>query len=266
MGQHFLEDGTVIETIIAGGALTRDDIVVEIGSGLGALTMPVLSRVCHVVAIEKDPLLMSLLRENIPPNDRGRITFVSGDVLKLDLKEIAQKFPQKIKVLGNLPYNISSPFLEKLVGNRRHFTMAILMFQYEFARRLVAEPGKKEYGSLSVIMQYYATITPLIEVSREAFYPKPKVNSMVLLIDFEKPHSFRAENEEFFQGVVKAAFGFRRKTLLNSLERGMRGLPKEMLEKVLKECDIDPRRRAETLTIDEYLRLSSAFTEDKTIS
>ncbi|HUU41270.1 MAG TPA: rRNA adenine dimethyltransferase family protein, partial [Desulfatiglandales bacterium] len=152
-----------------------------------------------------------------------------------------------------------SPFLEKLVLNRNYIRDAILMFQYELARRLIAEAGKKEYGALSVISRYYATLSPLIKVGRDSFYPKPKVDSMVLEIDFEKPYPLQAENEGLFQRIVKAAFSYRRKTILNSLGRGFKLVSKEIITEALEKCMIDPKRRAETLTIDDYIKLVSAL-------
>jgi len=263
LGQHFLEDPAIIDEIIAHARLNKNDVVVEIGSGLGALTIPILPHICHFVAIEKDPLLITILQERLSLKDKEKITFISGDVLKLDLQEICDRFERKIKIVGNLPYNIASPLLEKLTINRNYIRSAILMFQFEVAQRLTAIPGKKEYGALSVITQYYAQISPLIKIKRDAFYPKPKVDSMVLGIDFEKPYPFQAENEEFFHRIVKAAFSCRRKTILNSLERGMVSLSREMITKSLKECLIDPKRRAETLSIDEYIHLSSILTLPK---
>jgi 16S rRNA (adenine1518-N6/adenine1519-N6)-dimethyltransferase len=264
LGQHFLEDPGTVNKIIAHARFTENDVVVEIGSGLGALTIPILPHVCHVVAIEKDPLLIDLLKERMSLKDKEKITFISGDVLELDIKDIYDNYEKKIKVLGNLPYNISSPFLEKLIVNRDYIKTAILMFQYELAQRLIAGPKQKAYGALSVISQYYARISPLIKVNRDAFYPKPKVDSMVLEIDFEKPYPLQAENEEFFHRIVKAAFSCRRKIILNSLEKGMVSVSREMIAHALEKCLICPKRRAETLTIDEYLRLSSVLTPDKT--
>ena len=265
LGQNFLEDPAIIEKIITHARFDKNDVVVEIGSGLGALTIPIISNIYHLVAIEKDPLLITILKERLSLKEKEKITFISGDVLKLDFKEIYDKFKQKLQIVGNLPYNISSPFLEKLIINRNYIKNAILMFQYEFAQRLTATPKGKEYGALSVISQYYAQISPLLKIKRDAFYPKPKVDSMVLEIDFKKPHSFQAKNEVTFRKTVKAAFSCRRKTILNSLERGMVSASREMIAKALTKCLIDPKRRAETLTIDEYIHLSSVLMPDKTI-
>jgi 16S rRNA (adenine1518-N6/adenine1519-N6)-dimethyltransferase len=257
LGQHFLEDPNAIKKIISHARLQDTDVVVEIGPGLGALTIPMLPHIHHLVAIEKDPLLIDLLGEKLSPRERQKITFISGDVLKLDFRQIYEAFRGKVRILGNLPYNISSPFLEHLIANRHYVRNAILMFQFEVAQRLIARPNSKEYGALSIASQYYARISPLIKISKECFYPKPKVDSMVLEFNMEMPHPVRAKDEERFLKIVKAAFSFRRKTILNSLERGMVPMTRHMIVGALEESSIEPNRRAETLTIDEYIHLSS---------
>lgn len=266
LGQHFLQDPSIADKIIAHARFTNTDVAIEVGAGLGALTIPILAHVSHVVAVEKDPLLIAILKERLPLKEKEKITLVTEDMLKLPVKEIYDTFNQKLKILGNLPYNISSPFLKKLMDNRNYIKTAILMFQYEFAQRLAAGPRKKEYGGLSVITQYCAHVSPLMRVKREAFYPRPKVDSMVVEIDFEKPYPSRAEDELLFQRIVKAAFSHRRKTILNSLERGLVPVSREILEQALEKCLIDPKRRAETLSIDEYIGLTSALAAHQTIS
>jgi 16S rRNA (adenine1518-N6/adenine1519-N6)-dimethyltransferase len=265
LGQHFLQDRGITTEIIAQARLDQDDVVLEVGSGLGALTIPALSLISHLVAVEKDPDLVEILKERVPAKEAHKITTVLGDILKVSFEEVSNRFQRKIKVLGNLPYNISSPFLEKLVSNRKYVRTAILMFQHEFAQRLTARPCTRHYGALSVIMQYHARLSPLIKVSRDAFYPKPKVDSMVVEIDFEEPNPSQAEDERLFQQIVKAAFSHRRKTILNSLDRGMVSLPRETLDEALRKCSIDPKRRAETLTVDDYIRLNSALRAKETI-
>jgi 16S rRNA (adenine1518-N6/adenine1519-N6)-dimethyltransferase len=264
LGQHFLEDPTAIEKIISHAGLKPTDVVVEIGPGLGALTIPILPHIHHLVAVEKDPLLIDLLRERLSPQERQKITFISGDVLKFDLREIYETFGEKLLILGNLPYNISSPFLQHLIAQRRYVNTAILMFQYEVARRLTACPNSKDYGSLTIAIQYYARISPLIQIKRESFYPKPKVDSMLLELDFKRPHPLRAENEERFLRIVRAAFRYRRKTILNSLERGMAPVTRQVIARALEKSSIEPNRRPETLIIDEYIHLTSFLSPDTT--
>jgi 16S rRNA (adenine1518-N6/adenine1519-N6)-dimethyltransferase len=165
----------------------------------------------------------------------------------------------KIKVIGNLPYNISSPFLEKLVENRTAVSRAILMFQLEIAKRLTSSPGEKTYGAMTVLIRYYAHATGLFEVPKSAFFPRPKVDSMVLELDFERPYPKCAANKSSFEEVVKGAFAHRRKTLFNSLKDFFPFLDRQVLLEEIKKCGIDPGRRAETLDMDEFVRLSSAI-------
>ncbi|MBW1690127.1 MAG: ribosomal RNA small subunit methyltransferase A [Deltaproteobacteria bacterium] len=264
LGQHFLEDPNVVRKIISHARLQDTDVVVEIGPGLGALTIPMLPHIRHLVAIEKDPLLIDLLREKLSPLETQKITLVSGDVLQFDFKEIYENFQGKVRLMGNLPYNISSPFMEHLIANRHYVRNAILTFQYEVAQRLIALPNSKDYGALSIASQYYARISPLFKIKKECFYPKPKVNSMLLEFNFEMPHPVRAKNEEHFLRIVKAAFSCRRKTILNSLQRGMVPVTRHLIAGALEKSSIEPSRRAETLTIDEYIRLSSLLSPDTT--
>jgi len=265
LGQHFLQDQSITSEIIAQARLDQEDVALEVGSGLGALTIPALSLISHLVAVEKDPGLVELLQERVPAEEKHKITTVVGDILTVSFEEVSNRFQRKIKVLGNLPFNISSPFLEKLIINRNYVGTAILMFQHEFAQRLTAAPCTRHYGALSVITQYHARVSPLIRVSRDAFYPKPKVDSMVVEIDFEKPHPSHAEDERSFRQLVKAAFSHRRKTILNSLNSGMVSLSRGTLDEALRKCSIDPKRRAENLTVDDYIRLTAAVRAKQTI-
>jgi len=143
LGQHFLEDHGIIDKIITLIQLNKNDVVVEIGPGTGALTIPVLPYVCHLIAIEKDQLLINLLRKKLSAEEGKKITLISGDALKIDFKKISNDFKQKIRIIGNIPYNISSPLLERLVLYRAYIKSAYLMFQHEFALRLIAPQGKE---------------------------------------------------------------------------------------------------------------------------
>ena len=262
LGQHFLEDHGIIDKIITLIQLNKNDVVVEIGPGTGALTIPVLPYVCHLIAIEKDQLLINLLRKKVSTEEGKKITLISGDALKVDFKKISDDFKQKIRIIGNIPYNISSPLLERLILYRDCIKNAIVMFQHEFALRLIASPGQRKCGALTIISQYYAEISPVIKVKSDAFYPRPKVDSMVLKMDFEKPYKFQAKNEMIFRKIVKSAFLFRRKTILNSLEKAMASLSREEIIKALEECNIEPKKRAETLGIYDFVRLSVALPVD----
>jgi len=259
LGQHFLKDKGIIREIIHRARFEQSDEALEIGAGLGALTLPLAGSVHLILAVEKDPRLTDMLRKRLSHEGIHNVILMNEDILRVDFNRLLHMTAKKIKVVGNLPYNISSPLLEKLVENRNLVSRAILMFQFELARRLIASPGNKEYGAMTVLIQYHARLSPLLQVPKEAFYPRPKVDSMVLELDFERPHPRNAEDEAKFKMVVKAAFAHKRKTLLNSLKGALFSLSKEEILAMLEKCSIDPRRRAETLDIDDFLCLTSAL-------
>ena len=259
LGQHFLRDRGVIKDILDLAGFQPSDMVLEIGAGLGALTIPLAERVHEIIAVEMDYRLIKMLEDRFPKEGIARVTFINEDILSLNLKGITSPSMNKHKIIGNLPYNISSPFLEKLIRHRDLFSKAVLMFQLEFANRLLASPGGKEYGALTVSIQYEAHVSPLLEVSRESFHPRPKVGSMVLAMDMERPYPRRAEDEKFFKSIVNGAFAYRRKTILNSLKRALDSYDGKTISGALNRCAIDPMRRAETLGIDEFLHLASAL-------
>lgn len=263
LGQHFLRDQGIILRIIDLAGFEKSDHVLEIGPGKGALTIPLSGYVDHITAVEKDSRLVTFLQKVLPREDVQNVLIINEDILRLDLNVIPGLAQGKLKVIGNLPYNISSPLIEKLIQNRDLVSCAVLMFQKEFAERLIASPGGKEYGSLSVMIQYNAKISHLLDIPKEMFYPKPKVGSMLLSFDLEKPHSRRAEDDDLFRTVVKAAFAHRRKTILNSLKGSLTSFSSEELAKALEKCSIDHKRRAETVDIDEFLDLASALGSHK---
>lgn len=234
-------------------------MVLEIGPGQGALTLPLARSVGHVVAVEKDARLAEFLEEKLSRAGISNVTLVNRDILKWEFNEISNSSSAKIQVIGNLPYNISSPFLEKLVENRGLVSRAVLMFQLEVARRLTASPGSKAYGAMTLLVRYHAKPTAFFEVPAEAFFPRPKVNSMVLELDFERPYPKRAVHDVDLKRVVKGAFAHRRKTLLNSLKGAFSSWNPEMLLEAMKKCGIDPGTRAETLGMDEFLCLGTAL-------
>jgi 16S rRNA (adenine1518-N6/adenine1519-N6)-dimethyltransferase len=167
-----------------------------------------------------------------------------------------------MEVIGNLPYNISSPILEKLIHHRASVRRAVLMFQAEFARRVSASPGSRTYGAMSVLIQYFARVSPLLEVPREAFSPIPKVDSLVLELNFKRPYPRRAQDELSFKRTVRGAFSHRRKTLLNSLRGALPHLSRGEILEALEKCSIDPGKRAETLSIEAFLDLDNALVPD----
>jgi 16S rRNA (adenine1518-N6/adenine1519-N6)-dimethyltransferase len=224
LGQHFLRDRDVIERIINRAEFSSSDYVLEVGPGLGAMTIPLAGRVHKIIAVEKDTRLVMSLEEKLSKMGITNVTLINDDILRVDLEKIFDPPATDIKIMGNLPFNISSPFLEKLMNHRAHLKKAILMFQLEFAKRLLASPGGKDYGAITVLTRYQAFVSPLLEVPANAFYPRPKVGSMVVAIDMEKSHPRKAEDEVIFKRVVKGAFAHRRKTVFNSLRDPMKGM------------------------------------------
>jgi 16S rRNA (adenine1518-N6/adenine1519-N6)-dimethyltransferase len=259
LGQHFLRDRSVISEIIGRSGFLKTDDILEIGPGLGALTLPLSGHVNSIIAVEKDGRLAETLEKRLSHEGITNVTLITDDILKFDPRCIDRPSGGKIKAIGNLPYNISSPFLERLFKHRDLITMAVLMFQYEFAERLLASPGGKEYGALTVLIRYDSMVSPLFEVSRESFYPIPKVGSMVVKIDMERFHERRAEDDRFFRTVVKGAFAHRRKTILNSLGGTLLSFGSGEIREALSLCSIDPVRRAETLDIDEFISLADTL-------
>jgi 16S rRNA (adenine1518-N6/adenine1519-N6)-dimethyltransferase len=259
LGQHFIEDKEIVLRIIGLSGFEKSDRVLEVGPGKGALTIPLSRKVAHITAVEKDSRLVNFLQQKLSRMDILNVRIVNEDILRFDFNVISSTNQKKVKVIGNLPYNISSPFIKRLIQNRKNISSSVLMFQKEFAQRLIASPGGKDYGSLSVMVQYNADISHLLEIPKEMFYPKPKVGSVLLCLDMEKPHPRRAEEDDLFRRVVKGAFAHRRKTILNSLKGALTSFSSDELSSALEKCSIDQKRRAETVDIDEFLDLTSAL-------
>lgn len=253
LGQHFLTDRAVVRKMIGLMALDGSEVVIEIGPGLGALTLPLAERVARVVAVEKDQRLFRILGEKIETEGIQNVTLLHADILKRDLLALTGDKQEKIRVVGNLPYNISSPMIEKVILERAGVDRAVFMLQAEVAQRLAAKPGTKAYGALTVWVQYHAMVRLLFPVPRKAFYPVPKVESMVVELDFRTPHPRRTPDVTHLRKVVKAAFAYRRKTILNAMAGGGREWDKEVLGRAMAHCSVDPGRRAETLDLDEFL-------------
>jgi 16S rRNA (adenine1518-N6/adenine1519-N6)-dimethyltransferase len=259
LGQHFLKDKEIVREIVYRSRFDPADRVLEIGPGLGALTLLLAREVHHVIAVERDSHLIDMLNKRLSAEKIENVLLINEDILKLDFNRIPSLRERKVRVIGNLPYNISSPILEKLVENRHMLNRAVLMLQSELAGRLIANPGTKAFGAMTVFVQYHAHVSPLIHVPKEAFHPRPKVDSMVLEMDFQRPYPERTEDEVKFRRVVRGAFAQRRKTLLNSLKNSLASYSREEILAALERSDIDPRRRAETLTIGDFLRVTSAL-------
>jgi 16S rRNA (adenine1518-N6/adenine1519-N6)-dimethyltransferase len=237
------------------------DTVVEIGAGLGALTIPIAQAVAKVVAVEKDPQLCNLLRTELLAHNISNVVLLQDDFLRCDLERIIEDAQRPLIIMGNLPYRISTQVLLKLVAYQASIARAILMFQKELAERLKAGPGQKDYGRLTVMLGYYADIRPVAAVAARLFFPKPGIDSEVLEINFDRSSKEVARDEALFLGVVKAAFGRRRKTLKNAFTSSELKISADSALLVLRQAGIDHGRRAETLTVAEFVRLSNCLAE-----
>ncbi len=256
LGQNFLADESVIDAIIDAAEIGPEDFVVEIGPGLGVLTAKEARRAGKVCAVELDRALIPILRDLFGgfPNVEIR----NEDILKVDLMAlIADAGMAHTKIIGNLPYYITTPILMALLEKRVPAESITVMMQKEVADRVTAPPGGRTYGALSVACQYYARVREVVQVPKEAFVPAPKVDSTVLRLDLRQEPAVKVADEALFFRLVKAGFAQRRKTLLNSLTGA--GFGKETIKAALQAAGIDPVRRAETLSLEDFGRLTDAF-------
>ena len=262
LGQNFLINPASLKTILEAGALTEDDTVIEIGAGLGCLTEVLAQHAERVIAVEVDELLYNALASQFSTNPR--VHLLNADVLKLELNSLLSDgtgtVPATFKVIANLPYSITTPILWKLLAHHKQIQSCVLMMQKEVAERIVAGPGGKAYGALTIGVAYYAEATLIATLSPENFYPAPKVDSAILKLKMRETPKVAVENEEFFFKVVRTAFRTRRKMLKNALVRG--GFASgEVLAAAFEALGIAPERRAETLDITEFAALANFLSQ-----
>lgn len=257
LSQNFLINDRAAKRIIDSLNLKGNDIVLEIGAGSGALTKYILNKAKKVVAVEIDRRLCDVLQQKF--TSHHNLSIINADILKVNLQDLIQ--PEwTCKVVGNLPYQITSPVLTFLLESRRLIDACVLMVQKEVALRLSSRPGDKDWSPLSIAVQLYADVEILFHLKPGSFFPRPGVDSSVIRLKFLPQTKVQVKDEKWFFTVVRAAFGQRRKILLNSLTSNL-DLPKGQLEVIFSKIGLDPKRRAETLEMDEFARLSSATHE-----
>ncbi len=254
-GQHFLSDKNFIRKMVAAAGVVPGDRCLEIGPGRGALTEILLEAGARVTAIELDADLIEYLRERFSPT--GRFDLIEKDALKVSYIELSREAGARFKVVSNLPYNISGPLLARFIEERSAFVSLMLMLQREVALKVCGRPSTKDYGSLSVMSQTFFDCRVAFGVPRHLFKPVPKVDSSVVSMHLLDQPRVEVADPVFFRAVVRAAFGMRRKTLLNALS-GL-GIPKDGLNAAMNSCSIDPVRRGETLTLAEFSALAKAL-------
>jgi len=262
-GQNFLVNERVAEHIVEAAQISKQDTVLEIGPGLGILTRPLLKRAKRVIAVEIDSRLSRILEKELGEEYKNLI-LLNSDILKLNLREHLTKFEGRVKVVTNLPYFITTPTIFYLLENSSLFSAIFLTVQYEVAKRMVASPGSKDYGVLSIFVQYFAVPKILFRIKPGSFFPIPKVSSALVQLDIRSEPPVRVKDENFFFTVVRTSFEKRRKMLRNELSERFT-LSSEDLEFISQKTGIDLARRAETLSFAEFSKLSEAI-EDKVIT
>lgn len=259
-GQNFLCDEHYVESIVDAAQITKDDVVIEIGPGIGTLTQLMCERAKHVIAIEIDKKLVPILSETLGGFDN--FTLVNEDVLKADIKGIISQYSplRAVKVVSNLPYYITTPVIMRFLEEDIEFSSMVLMLQLEVANRLSAQHGNKDYGVVSVMLQCAYDIELMFKVPASVFVPRPQVNSGVIRLT-PKQKRLTACDNKLFQAIVKGAFAQRRKTLLNSLSSvpALCNLNKDKITDVLNSLNIKPTDRCENLTIEQFIAISNAF-------
>ncbi|MDY6226702.1 16S rRNA (adenine(1518)-N(6)/adenine(1519)-N(6))-dimethyltransferase RsmA [Clostridium sp.] len=251
LGQNFLIDDSVPRDIVSGAEVDENDLVIEIGPGVGTLTAQLLNKAKKVVAIELDNDLIPILTQEI--GDNPKFTLIHNDALKVNFNEVIGE-EKSVKLVANLPYYVTTPIIVKLLKEKYNFKSLTIMIQKEVAERMNAEPGNKDYGSLSLLVQYYCNTRIVRKVPPQCFIPRPKVDSIVIRLDRLEEPKVKVENEKLFFEIIRSSFNMRRKTLWNGVKNI--GLSKESLELAFKEANVDPKRRGETLTINEFAILS----------
>ena len=256
LGQNFLIDDNVIDRILEGARLSETDRIIEVGPGIGTLTREMGKVAENVVAIEIDKTLIPILKETLA--DLDNVEVVNEDILKVDVQGLINEKLNggPVKLVANLPYYITTPIVMKFLEEDIPVTDIVVMVQKEVADRMNAKPSTKDYGALSVAVQYYCDTEIVAKAPRHMFFPQPNVDSIVIGLHVRDEKKYVVDNEDIFFKTVKASFGQRRKTLLNSLG-GLGFLSKDQIREALQAANIDEKRRGETLSIDEFANLSN---------
>ncbi|MCR4866809.1 MAG: 16S rRNA (adenine(1518)-N(6)/adenine(1519)-N(6))-dimethyltransferase RsmA [Lachnospiraceae bacterium] len=256
-GQNFLIDTNILERIISESEITKDDCVLEIGPGIGTMTQYLAESAKRVVAVEIDRSLIPILEDTLSGYDN--VTVINDDILKVDIKKLCDEYndARPIKVVANLPYYITTPIIMGLFESHVPLKSITIMVQKEVADRMQQKPGSKDYGALSLAVQYYAKPEIVAEVSPNCFIPKPNVSSAVIrLTRYENP-PIEVDDEHFMFSLIRASFNQRRKTLANGLANGNLGLDRETVNSMLEKMGLSLTVRGEALTLEQFAKLSN---------
>lgn len=258
LGQNFLIDDSVLTDIVDGASVDDKDFIIEIGPGVGTLTAKLLMKAKKVTSIELDNDLIPILQEEL--GEHENFDLIHNDALKVDFNSLIGDEPS-VKLVANLPYYVTTPIIVKLLKDGYNFKSLTIMIQKEVAERINAEPNCKEYGALSVLVQYYCNTSIVRRVAPSCFIPRPKVESIVIRLDRLEAPRVNVKDENLMFALVRAGFNMRRKTLWNATKTF--NLSKEKLEEAFEKSGIDPKRRAETLSIEEFTHLSDCIYDAK---
>jgi 16S rRNA (adenine1518-N6/adenine1519-N6)-dimethyltransferase len=258
LGQNFLTDKSVLDDIVQGAGVDSDDFIIEIGPGVGTLTRELLKKAKKVCAIELDSDLIPILKEELKEYENFEI--INKDALRIDFNEIIGE-TKSVKLVANLPYYVTTPIIAKLLTEGYKFDSITIMIQKEVAERIAASPDCKEYGSLSLLVQYYCDASIIRKVPPSSFVPQPKVESIVLRLDRLEEPKVRVKDEKLFFEIIRDSFNMRRKTLWNALKALK--LDPDSMSKAFEDAGIDPKRRGETLSIEEFGKLSDCVYNER---
>lgn len=252
LGQNFLINDEIIKSIVQKAEITKDDVVIEIGPGIGSLTNELLANAKRVIAIELDANMVDILKSRF--GIFNNLEIIYGDVLKTDIRELI-KNEKNVKVVANLPYYITTPIIMKLLEDKLDLRSITVMVQKEVGERICSSYKDKEYGAITISIQYYTSPSIIIDVPKENFLPSPEVDSCVIKLDLLDNPRVDVKDEKLFFRLVKGAFTQRRKTISNSLT--CVGKPKQEIEKILDGLKIDKNLRAENLSIGQYAKIAN---------
>ncbi len=263
-GQNFLIDGNVVEKIVREAGVTKDDFVLEIGPGIGTMTQLLCENAREVAAVEIDTNLIPILKETLAPYDN--VTVINEDILKVDIAALAQEKNggRPIKVVANLPYYITTPIIMGLFESHVPIDSITIMVQREVADRMQVGPGTKDYGALSLAVQYYAKPEIVLNVPPTCFMPRPNVGSAVIRLKKHETCPVEVDDAEFMFKLIRASFNQRRKTLANGLSNSSElTLPKEKIAAAIESLGVSPSIRGEALTLEQFAQLANYFTRNK---
>lgn len=266
LGQNFLIDDNILKKIVGAANINSQDLVLEIGPGIGTLARELAARARKVATVEIDKRLLSILEETLA--DFSNVTVIHGDILKINLTQLVHNLFDDLsfKVVANLPYYITTPIIMGILERGVPFESITVLVQREVAERMVASPGNKDYGALSVAVQYYTVPRVVGKVPASVFIPPPKVDSMIITLEKRSEPSVHVEDRRLFFEIVHAAFAKRRKTLINNLMSAggeLKGWTRQEIEEVLNQCGIDPQRRGETLSFEEFAFIANRILSKK---